>query len=408
MSNKNVIKLIISILIFILGIWTESLLPFLLIGLIADSARRKPFYVILWQKLKGLFGRWFKWFEWFLASTLAVCFVFFIQTNIVGLYTFQTSSMHETLQVGDVLLVNKLIPGVRHDEGSIKTYHRSKGYAEITYKDIIVFNFPEGDSLLKNRPTESYYYLKRLYGDNNFSLKEGLQYHKVKDRPRFIKRVFGLPGDSIVIGNGLFYANNKLVSYSENSIDRYIVEKESAVMLKSKGVLPYTEHVKDGVLSWELKQKDYDVIKDDVKGIKADYMLKNFPDPMVFPFNIHLLWNMHHMGPIYIPQRGDVIQLTSKNIEFYKRIIETFEENELTIKGEEIWLNGKKVTDYVFKMDYYWVQGDNRPHSFDSRFWGFVPENHIIGKVEKVLFSRDLNKKGWLYFRKNRFLLDVE
>ncbi|WP_430934844.1 signal peptidase I [Saccharicrinis sp. 156] len=410
MRVKSIIKIGLCILLLILGIWAESLLPFVGIAVLIDSVRTNPYLRSVWHYLKRKLTIWFKYFEWTVAIILALWVVVFVQNNFIGIYTFHTSSMHQTLQVGDVLLVNKLIPGPRHSCNQVSSYGRSKGMASLSYNDAIVFNFPEADTLLESRPTESYHYLKRLYGEGGFKLKDktNLKYLDVKDRPRFVKRVYGLPGDSIEIVNGICYANGATLAFPEESIDRYIMDKETVQLLNEKNIQPYNEYTSDKGIAWEILQKDYDNIKGFTKGIRPDHMLKNLPDPLVFPFDSHLLWNMHNMGPVYIPRKGAKIKLTEKNLQFYGRAIEVFEQNELKRKDGKVWLNGEMVDEYTFKMNYYWVIGDNRPHSFDSRFWGFVPQNHIIGKVKKILLSRDINKKGWIYLRKDRFLKKVD
>ncbi|WP_066628506.1 signal peptidase I [Labilibacter marinus] len=410
MKKSHIFKWLISLLFFVLGIWSKSILPFVGIAVIAETARSKSYCKSGWYFIKMHLGKRFAWVEWIVAILFAFWILMFVQTNFVGIYTFHTPSMHETLQVGDVLLVNKLVPGPRHGHNHFKSYSRSIGASKLNYKDVIVFNFPDGDTLLKSRPTESYHYLKRLYGKGGKELKKesDLRFFEIEDRPRFVKRVYGLPGDTIKIERGICFANSKKIEFPEISIDRYIVEEESLQQLKKKGFIPYNESKNEKGINWEMLESDYIRAKEISDGVKPDHMLKNFPDRMIFPFNQHLLWNMHHMGPIYIPKKGDQIKLSLKNLGFYRRAIETFEENKIQVRDKSIFINDRAVTEYTFKMDYYWVIGDNRPYSFDSRFWGFVPENHIIGRVDKVLLSRDMSRKNWIYFRKDRFLKKVE
>lgn len=411
MSNKIIVKLLACIPLLILGIWTESFLPFIIIAFVLDSIKRKPYFILVRNYTKSAIRKRFIWIEWSFAILFSVWVVSFLQKKFVGVYTFQTSSMHESLLVGDVLLVNKLVPGARNNPDDITKYSRNIGVQKLAYKDVVIFNFPEGDTLLKNRPTESYYYLKRLYGDGKLNEKgvqwTDIQYNKIKDRPRFVKRVYGLPGDSIRIKDGQFYANENHIKYPNYSIDRYVIDDElKAEMIRLK-ISPYNEHVSNGKVVWELLDKDIEILKGIGFEPKPDYMPKNFPDPMVFPFNSQLLWNIYNMGYVYIPKKGDVIDLNSFNLKMYRRVIEVFEQNSVHLIGDSILINDKLVKKYTFKMDYYWVMGDNRPHSFDSRFWGFVPENHIIGRVDYILLSRDLNKKSWIPLRENRFFKKV-
>ncbi len=410
MIKKSIIKITFAILFILLGIWSKSVLPYLAALVLFDSLRKLPIYQKAWNWLKMRLGKKTSWIEWIVAISMALWLLVFVQSNFLGIYTFHTSSMHQTLQVADVLWVNKLIPGPRHNCNIISKYSRSTGCAKLKYKDVIMFNFPEADTLLQSRPSESFHYLRRLYGQDGVGIKDKneLKHLEVDERPRFVKRVFGLPGDSIKLDYGKFYANREIIDFPKEGIDRYLLDSETVKLLKKKGIVPYNEYVTEQGIMWELLLKDYEQLHERTKGIKPILMLKNFPDPLVFPFNSHLLWNKHHMGPIYVPKKGDTLELTKNNLDLYARAIEVFEQNQLKIEGDKVWLNGKQVTEYTFKMDYYWVMGDNLPHSFDSRFWGFLPENHIIGKVDRIILSKDISKKGWFNFRKSRYLKKID
>ncbi len=409
MRKKGIIKITFAILFILLGIWSKSLLPYIVALFFFDSLREVPFYQKVWSWLKERLAKKISIIEWIVAVSMAIWLLTFVQNNFIGIYTFHTSSMHQTLQVADVLWVNKLIPGPRHNCNDISEYKRSTGIAKLNYCDVIMFNFPEADTLLQSRPTESFHYLRRLYGQEGMGIKDksALKYLEVDERPRFVKRVFGLPGDSIKIDYGKLYANGRVIDFPKEGIDRYVLDSETAKLLKEQGIIPYNEYLTDEGIIWELLLKDYEHLREDTKGIKPNLMLKNFPDPLVFPFNSHLLWNVHYMGPIYVPKKGDTVKLTKMNLDLYARAIHVFEQNQLKVVGDKVWINEKQVSEYTFKMNYYWVMGDNLPHSFDSRFWGFLPENHIIGKVERVILSKDISKKGWFSFRKSRYLKKI-
>lgn len=409
MRKNGIVKITIAILFILLGIWSKSLLPYIVALFLFDWFREVPFYQKVWSWLKDRLAKRISIIEWIVAVSMAIWLLTFVQNNFIGIYTFHTSSMHTTLQVADVLWVNKLIPGPRHHCNDITAYKRSTGTAKLNYRDVIMFNFPEADTLLQSRPTESFHYLRRLYGQEGMGIKDknALKYLEVDERPRFVKRVFGLPGDSIKIDYGKLYANGQVIDYPEEGIARYVLDSETAKLFKKQGIIPYNEYLTDEGIIWELMLKDYEHLHEDTKGIKPNLMLKNFPDPLVFPFNSHLLWNVHHMGPIYVPKKGDTVKLTNRNLDLYARAIHVFEQNQLKVVGGKVWINEKQVSEYTFKMNYYWVMGDNLPHSFDSRFWGFLPENHIIGKVERVILSKDISKKGWFSFRKSRYLKKI-
>jgi signal peptidase I len=413
MSNKGVFKLILSILLFAFGIWMEVILPFVLIFLIVDSSLQKPYLVKLLEYVKKKYPQRLLIIEWGVAFGIATYIVYVILNNFVGVYTFHTASMQGTFESGDVLIVNKMIPGARKRANSVSWYNRIKGIKSVDYKDVLMFNFPEGDSLLKNRPTESYYYLQRLYGEGKVSSGPEnwteVNYLRVTKRPRYVKRVYGLPGDSIIIDNCHVYANGKHITFPNLSIQRYKVTSSLKKQLYLQDIRPFNELKTEEGLVWEMYYKDYKRFPNNKGELKMDCLPKNYPDPLVFPFNIYLLWNMHNLGPLYIPKRGDKIELTHDNLLLYKRLIEVFEQNKVDVKGDTVYVNNQPTQYYKFKMNYFWVLGDNGPHSYDSRFWGFVPENHIIGKVWGVLISKDPNpKKPGLNLRENRFLKKIK
>jgi len=410
--KRKLLSKVVFVLLLVCAIWTESFLPILIIAILFDFNRKKSLIKKVRRFLKEHLGIRFRWVEWFAAVAVSVWFVAFLQSGFFGIYTFHTSSMNGTLKAGDLLFVNKTVPGARRNANNMNWYHRMIGFGKLDYKDIIIFNFPEGDTLLKKRPTESYYYLKRLYG-NGIQVEGGknlsdLEYFDVEKRPRFVKRIYGLPGDTLLIKDDECFVNDSLIHYPDYSIERYSISDENKVRLQRLGIKPYNElTTKDGLI-WELYHKDVLISIEKGVSLNKDYLPQNYPDPLVFPFSTIMLWNMNNMGPVYIPKKGTSVKLTHDNVGLYSRIISVFERNELKIEQSGIFINKKQVESYTFKMDYYWVMGDNLPHSFDSRFWGFVPENHILGKVEKVLLSKDLQKKKIFGFRSDRFLLSVD
>ena len=138
---------------------------------------------------------------------------------------------------------------------------------------------------------------------------------------------------------------------------------------------------RDEGLFLELSQSQI-VTRDDLKNnIRLESLELNFPDPNIYPYVTSTGWNADYMGPVYLPKKGETVSLTPENLPLYKRMIAVFEENNLSVKDDQILINGQPATSYTFQLNYYWVMGDNRPHSFDSRYWGPVPENHILGVV---------------------------
>lgn len=407
MSTKNTLKLIFSILFVWLGLWTQSLLPILLVVVIGDSVSLSPYYRKIHAFLVSKLGKRVRFAEWGIALLISIWLIFFISTNFIETYSFNSSSMQGELKSGDILVVSKLTLGKRMHAADVSRYKRTNSLGNLSRKDIILFNFPEGDSLLVSKPTESYYYLKRLYTLNNSEAKNtnfnDVRFYELEERPRIVSRVYGLPGDSITIEGGLFYANNQFINYPDSAIGRYLVTNKKAA-LSNTIIKPYNSHHTKAGLVWELFDVDYHRYKDSIPWLKPDLGMKNYPESTVFPYNIHLLWNRDFYGPLYVPKKGATIELSSNNIGIYSRLIESYEQNELNVIDGVAYINGKICSTYTFKMNYYWVQGDNRSHSFDSRYWGFVPENHIIGSVSYLLCSFDDSESAAFSFRPNRFL----
>ena len=256
----------------------------------------------------------------------------------IELLKVPTSSMEPTIHTGEFVLVNKFIPGPRYLVNDPDRYNRLFQTHPLQYNDIIVFNFPEADTIVPHKPGESYYLLRRQHpGLDTLLTSEHwgeLQALEVNQRPRMIKRIAALPGDTLQIIRGQLHLN--------------------------------------GHLQISPKQAN-DTLQPLAPGI---------PDPYVFPSSNNHRWNADNLGPFYLPRKGDAIALTPDTYPLYSRIIRVFEGVNLEQRGSFFYLNNRPIKRYTFKMNYYWVHGDNRPRSFDSRYWGPVPENHIVGVVK--------------------------
>lgn len=311
------------------------------------------------------------------------------------LISVPSASMEKAIHPGEYIIVNKLVPGPRRFPENPERYFRMKGTAPLEKGDVILFNFPEGDTILDKRPDESYYYLKRHY--NNFDRLRQIRKWgnliplNVKQRPRFVKRLAALPGDTVQINNGILLNNGKEANISPTIIKEYRWSGPESAFKEAEKKWDFINHFQQkGGIIVEMTKGSYQQLPDSIKKqLNPALMEKNVPDIHTFPFNTATGWNTDFLGPIILPAKGDSIKLTLENLDIYKRAITVYEGNKLDLKEGDIYINNKRENIYTFKFDYYWVMGDNRPKSFDSRFWGFLPENHIIGKIPENFLHLD-------------------
>jgi len=364
--------------------------------------------------------------EWTDAIIFAVVAASIIRIFMIEAYTIPTSSMEKSLLVGDFLFVSKLsygpklpntplaFPFVHHTMPLTKytksyvewikwKYYRFPGLTTIKHGDVVVFNYPDGDTVsLKLQQSESYYSLVRQYGrervwNDKFNFGD-IVARPVDKRENYIKRCIGLPGDTITIKDQVVYINNKRNDFPQLSQFMYEVKTDgNPVNNRMLGKLDVTEGIQmteagDQVIT--LTPESVSKLKQlpNVKAIDKLIQPKGYWQPYIFPFDSTYAWNVDNFGPLYIPKAGATVQLTLANLPLYARIINAYELNALAVKDGKILINGKVATSYTFKMDYYWMMGDNRHNSADSRFWGFVPADHIVGKAVFVWLSLDNNK----------------
>lgn len=368
--------------------------------------------------------------EWAESIIFAVFAAHFIRAFLIEAYTIPTPSMESSLLVGDFLFVSKVhygsrlpmtpiafplvhnvlpfIGGKSYSDAVQWDYKRAPRLQNVERYDPVVFNYPEEDTsfggvdergntlpytyeyynLLKGVP---YYERERLRQEIIRRQGDRLVMRPVDKRSHYIKRAVGLPGDVIEVRDGLLYVNGELSKEIEGVQYEHIIEGNGIEML-DKNVMEdsYTMTYKqgrDGRYLKDLADMSPAVAQQLVREVpRITNIRRNLSPPNsyelgIFPYHEKKFpWNNDHYGPITIPKKGVPIALTLDNIDLYTRLIDVYEDNDFEIKNGKIYINGQEANSYTPKMDYYWMMGDNRDSSADSRSWGFVPEDHIVGK----------------------------
>jgi len=408
--------------------------------------------------------------EWAEAALFAV-----IVATIAKGYTFEpykipSSSMEESMLIGDYLFVSKFHYGLRlpntpftfpftHNKWAdlpIPGLPLSRTYLErphIPYTrlpaiskprngDIMVFNFPEADTIINTEQlfAQSYYNFLRRDADFMYmSAQDRKPYayylnqarQKIKSNParfpletrpvdkreNFVKRCVAIAGDKLEIRNGILYIND--VAEKENNKREYhymvsVNGEFNSKNLQNLGITVEDQHVDlnssyreagKSVRQLTLSAEQAEKLKtfSNVLSIERIIYEKDTMEHVIFPHDGRG-WSMDNFGPIVIPSRGSTVQLNLENLPVYERIIGTYEGNSLQVKGNQILINGAPASSYTFKMDYYWLMGDNRHNSLDSRYWGFVPEDHVVGKASMIFFSSEGGIRGIRWNRMFNFL----
>ncbi len=374
--------------------------------------------------------------EWTEAIVFAVIAATVIRTFFFEAFTIPTSSLEKSMMVGDYLFVSKIsygakipntplsfpfvhhtLPGTENTKSYIESfklpYFRLPGLSTVKNNDIVVFNYPDGDTVALNMPDQSYYQQVRNYGHNTVWTTERINeetgktffgdivYRPVDKRENYVKRCVGIAGDTLQIKQRDLFINGQPAYRAETMQYHYKVQtsKEGYFDNKLLDKLDITD------------QEGYIALKPDSLG--NNYYLINLPfnrleqvkklpfvksiepiidtpgvyDRYVFPHNINFKWNKDNFGPLYIPKAGVTVKIDTTNIDLYSRIIINYEGNTMERRGDKIFINDVEATSYTFKMDYYFMMGDNRHNSADSRFWGFVPEDHVVGKPVFIWMS---------------------
>ena len=414
-----------------------------LIGLVViyDIYITEKVHWSFWKKKYPKDGKQTKVVEWVDAIIFAVIAATFIRMFFIETYTIPTSSMEKSMMVGDYLFVSKTaygpkmpntpisFPFVHHTMPMSTTmksfstiidnpYRRIAGFGKVKNDDVVVFNFPEGDTVAVNMQERSYYELVRSYGrDKVWGDKRvfgDIIYRPVDKRENYIKRCVAIAGDSLKLIKGQVYVNGKPQKEIPGIQYKYLINTNgtaiNATALEKLDITHSEIEESDSryILPLTIEQlKKMDALKFIQSKERFLYPI-DYSDPAIFPGDPKFSWNLDNFGPIWIPKKGVTINLSLENLPLYKRVIAVYEQNELKVKDGTIYINGSVASTYTFKMNYYWMMGDNRYNSADSRYWGFVPEDHVVGKASFVWLSLDKNKSFLSKIRWNRFFMAVK
>lgn len=366
--------------------------------------------------------------EWISSILFAVVAATIVHTYVMQPFTIPTSSLEKTLLVGDYLFVSKFHYGARtpitsvafpmvHDTIpglGIKSYlndphipyFRLPAFQDVNRNDIVVFNWPV-DTV------------------RQFFDKSGLHFDKPIDKKsNYVKRAVGLPGDSLEIIDGKIHINNRPLELPERAKPQYSYSGrtkgqplDAYTLYKMYGITDgfYYDPNTSQFFIQALSEEAYQRLKNNpnVASLTREITPPGEMERTIFPNNQKKAWNRDNFGPVYIPKKGETVNINLETLPFYRRIIEAYEglemgsENTISVNGTQVLLNEEPIDSYTFKQDYYWMMGDNRHNSEDSRYWGYVPENHIVGKPVFNWLSLDPNASGFNKIRWDRMFTTV-
>ncbi len=356
--------------------------------------------------------------EWVSSIAFAIIAATLVHTYFMQPYTIPTSSLEKSLLIGDFLFVSKFHYGARvpmttiaapmvHDtlpflkvKSYLKTpqlpYFRFPAFQKIKRNDIVVFSWPVDT-------------VEQFFKKTNRRIRK-----PIDKKSNYVKRSVGIAGDSLEIRDGYVYINGKKNKLPDRAKLQFTYQANtggnqlSVKSLKSRYHVREGGRTQDGNYILKMTSEDANRLKNNptVKSLTRVISPKGESEN-VFPNVRSLNWNRDNYGPIYIPEKGKTVVLNKKTLPFYKQIIVEYEKNKLEVKGNDILINGKIVNSYTFKQDYYWMMGDNRHNSEDSRYWGYVPFDHVVGKPVFIWFSWNTDGKGLGKIRWERLFTTV-
>ncbi len=378
------------------------------------------------------------WLDWLDAIIFATVVVTFINIFFFQAFKIPSSSMESSLYTGDHLFVSKLAYGPKVPQTPLtipfthnvifgkesystliqNKYRRLKGFGHVKRGDYVVFNFPHGDTVLTRFPSEDYYTWVRNAG-RDYTIANGgpLKVRPMDKEDHYVKRCVAVAGDTLSVRDGLVWINGERQEvYPGVQLTYKVVTKGQKINARTveKLGLNISELVYDPNLPGYPSMPLTASMLEEVKGYSAvesveanlDVYPPDFPDShlSIFPFTENSKWTRDYFGPLWIPAKGATVELSVSNLPLYERIITSYEGHELKVADDgTIFIDGEKASSYTFGQDYYFMMGDNRHNSLDSRYWGFVPEDHVVGKPSIIWLSTDRGRKFPNSIRWRRF-----
>jgi signal peptidase I len=458
LKKKYIWFAIVAIIYIIVVIWIGNYWFLLGLAIIYDMYISGKVNWTFWKKRDGKNSSFVEWMD---AVIFAVIAVSLINIFLFQNYRIPTGSMEKSLLIGDHLFVSKLAYGPRMPNTPIAfpftqhtmpltkgkswsdiihwPYKRLLGLGRVKNNDAIVFNFPAGDTVVVEEQVTSYYEIVRRtaremmqrenYGSQtpkpeSFYMKAARKevrdrytiiYRPVDRRDNYVKRCIGISGDSLVIKGGSVYINNKLVPENRTQQLNYVVatngttinpkvferlgiyRSDQTMVSGSAYILPLTKSNAEAISKFA-----------NVREVTPMFSRPGEFAPQIFPYSRAYRWNEDNFGPLWIPVKGSTVKLDTSNLCLYDRIIDVYENNDLRVEGKTIYINNKVADSYTFKMNYFFMMGDNRHNSADSRYWGFVPQDHIVGKPKFIWLSVDKEASGLKKIRFERLLMRIK